>query len=282
MTTYEIVTEQIIKKLDEGVIPWHKPWRSEETAFNLISGKPYSFLNQLLLPAPGAYLSFNQIKEMGARIREGERASRVVFFKLIDKRTGKGAEEEEASEEKFPLLRYYNIWHVSQLEGLDTSKIPAAPLNNDVEADDDCEDVLVNYIARTGIGFKPALGAKPSYDKHTDTVHTPILTQFASSQGYYATVFHELIHSTGASSRLNRKIDEPVGSRDYSREELVAEIGSAMLCSHLHIDSPSLLEEQASYIAYWKRKLADDPTLIVTASGRAEKAARYILGASAA
>lgn len=281
MNAYEVVTDMIIRKLESGVIPWHKPWRSEEAAYNLVSGKPYSFLNQMLLPMPGAYLSFNQINDLGGHIREGEKASRVVFFKLIDRKNGKEAEEDEPAAEKVPLLRYYNVWSVRQVEGIDPAKIPSVELDESLEADDDCEDVLIDYISRSGVKFQPRLGGKASYHTDTDTVVTPILSQFASSELYYATVFHELVHSTGAASRLNRNLSAEFGSRDYSREELVAEIGSAMICSQLDIDTADVVEDQAGYIAYWKERLSGDPTLIVAASGRAEKAAKLILGTAA-
>lgn len=280
MNAYEIVTEMILRKLESGVIPWHKPWRSEQAAYNLVSGKPYSFLNQMLLPMPGAYLSFNQIKDLGGHIREGEHASRVVFFKLLD-RKGAKEDDEEKSSDKIPLLRYYNVWNISQVEGIDPAKIPSAGLDESLEADDDCEDVLMGYLVRSGVKFQPKLGSKAAYCEATDTVVTPILSQFSSSESYYSTVFHELVHSTGAESRLARNLRAEFGSRDYSREELVAEIGSAMICSQLDIDTADVVEDQASYIAYWRERLGADPTLIVTASGRAEKAARLILGTAA-
>lgn len=277
MNTYEIVTQQIIGLLDSGVIPWHKPWRSEESAYNLISKKPYSMLNQMLLPSPGAYLSFNQIKDLGGRIKEGESPSRVCFFKIVEKKDA--SEDPETKErESYPILRYYNVWHVGQTEGIDPAKIPAPVLDGSLEADDDGEDVIMNYISRSGVTFTPRLSAKADYCVNTDTVTTPLLTQFGSVESYYGTVFHELVHSTGAKGRLERKLDGSYGSKEYAREELIAEIGSAMICSHLEMDTLENISNQAAYIAYWKERLASDPYLFVSAAGRAEKAARFILG----
>ena len=122
---------------------------------------------------------------------------------------------------------------------------------------------------------------KAYYSPGSDLVSVPMLSQYDIAEEYYSTTFHELTHSTMPESRCNRKAEQKLaafGSEDYSREELVAEIGSAMLCSSVKIDCDKAFNNSVAYIQGWLRKLKNDNKMIVWASSRAEKAAKYILG----
>ena len=126
---------------------------------------------------------------------------------------------------------------------------------------------------------------KPSdrayYSPSKDCVIVPMLTQYAIAEEYYSTTFHELTHSTLHETRLNRKSEQKLaafGSEDYSREELVAEMGSAMLCATAKIDSEKAFKNSVAYIQSWLKALKNDKKMIVWAAARAEKAAKYILG----
>ena len=117
------------------------------------------------------------------------------------------------------------------------------------------------------------------YRPSTDEVVLPIRKQFMSTTEYYSTVFHELTHSTGHASRLNRLTQAAFfGSEDYSKEELVAEIGAAALVNHVGLETSNSIRNSAAYIQNWLKVLRDDKRFIVSASGRAEKAVNLILG----
>ena len=122
-------------------------------------------------------------------------------------------------------------------------------------------------------------GDRAFYRPSTDEVVLPIRKQFMSTAEYYSTVFHELTHSTGHASRLNRLTQAAFfGSEDYSKEELVAEIGAAALVNHVGLETSNSIRNSAAYIQNWLKVLRDDKRFIVSASGRAEKAVNLILG----
>ena len=113
MDIYSEVTARIIAQMEEGVIPWSKPWVACGKAISRSTGKPYSLLNQMLLGRPGEYLTFKQCQEAGGKVRKGEKASMVVFWKWIEQ------EDEETGEKKeVPFLRYFNVFHIDQCEGV--------------------------------------------------------------------------------------------------------------------------------------------------------------------
>jgi antirestriction protein ArdC len=142
---------------------------------------------------------------------------------------------------------------------------------------DEAELIVAN------IPHRPALetaGSKAFYNSLTDRVTMPARGLFTMAKEYYATLLHELIHSTGHSTRLARKtITEaaPFGSATYSKEELRAELGSAFLCAEAGI-SPAVIENQAAYVAGWLSKLHEDRKLLINATAQAQKAADFILG----
>lgn len=289
INVYEMVTNRIIEKMESGIIPWHRPWggvkgKTDGMAINYVTRRAYSILNQYLLDEPGEFLTFKQIKELGGKINKGEKARFVVFYtrveyKIKNEKTG---EEELAS---YPLLRYYNVWHISQVTGIETKngreKEAEAPAM-DVNAD----SVIFAYLMReTSLKF---CNNKPSdrayYSPSLDAVVVPMPEQYKQLAEYYSTTFHELTHSTMTESRCNRadvKRGVFFGSETFSREELVAEMGSAMLCSATGVDTEKSITNSAGYIQSWLKALKNDPKMIVWAAGKAEKAARYILGTPA-
>lgn len=286
-TVFQMVTDKIIEKLKSGVIPWRKEWHgvkgdenTEGMAISYTTRRAYSTLNQWLLGEPGEYLTFKQIQDLGGSIQKGEKAKFVVFYthaeyKRRDEKTG------EEIIETYPILRYYNVWHLSQTTGIPT-KI-GTKAKEEVEApatDEKAEGIIAGYLAReTGLRFQ---NDKPSdkayYSPSADKVVVPMLAQFTSLAEYYSTTFHELTHSTSKKERCDRVTGHIFGDADYSREELVAEMGSAMLCSVAGVDTEKSLTNSAGYIQGWMKSLKKDPKMIVWATAKAEKAARYILG----
>jgi len=275
MSVYEIVTERIIKKLEEGHIPWAKPWTGTNKAWSRSTGKPYSFINQLLLE-PGEYASFNQIKEAGGSVKKGEKSYIVVFFKpyMIKEKDNNGKEVEKT----IPLLRYYRVFNVNQCEGIEQkyNKDDIAP---DIEPIKECESLLSTYIEREGVEFKHKAGNRAYYDPTLDRITLPLMQQFKSTEEYYSTAFHEVTHSSGHESRLNR-ISKPAafGSEEYSNEELVAELTSSALLNKFGIETEATLKNNAGYIQSWIKALKDDKRMIVYASSKADKAIEFIIG----
>ena len=150
LNVYEMVTERIIKQLEQGTIPWQKPWGGVRSgAFNRISKRPYSLKNQLLLEHPGEYCSFQQWKSLGGHIKKGAKSEFVVFWKIIDveEKNDKG----EIVKKKLPLLRYNNVFHISQVDGVEPLK---DNLNTEFEAIDEAVRIIKDYVFRDHITFK--------------------------------------------------------------------------------------------------------------------------------
>lgn len=281
---YQMVADRIVAQLEQGIVSWQRPWTgvsgAEGGAINYVSRKAYSFLNQCLLMQGGEYLSFKQIQDLGGKIKKGEKGKFVVFFK--EYRFEELQEDGTKEEKSVPLLRYYNVWHIDQCEGID-SKLKIDAEQPEPAYMDAQEKLIDDYVKRSGLKFH---NQQPSnrafYAPLTDEVIVPKITQYAEPAEYYSTTFHELTHSTGASNRLNRKgitsADANFGSDLYSREELVAEMGAAMLCNITGIDCDKAFKNSVAYIQGWSRKIKTDPKVFVIAAGQAEKAAKYIQG----
>lgn len=269
---FQAITDRIIAQLEQGVIPWLKPWVGTGAAIKHSSGEPYSLLNQMLLNKAGEWLTFKQVQQEGGTVRKGEKSHIVVFWKWIEQK-----DEETGEEKKIPFLRYYNVFHIDQCDGIQpkhTKEMPMAanPYEN-------AERIIADYISRSGVHFTHEEGNRAYYHPSTDRVVLPMVEQFNSTAEYYSTAFHELTHSTGHESRLNRIAKVAAfGSEDYSKEELVAEIGAAALNAHAGLETSESFRNSAGYIQNWLKALKNDKRLIVSASGKAEKAVEMILG----
>ena len=291
MDTYQMVTDRICAALENGVKPWAMPWVNPmNCGWSGQTGKPYSFLNQMLLTDPekkyadmtewlddirGEWLTFNQIQERGGRVRKGEHGRKIVFFKMIDKKN----EDGEETGEFFPFLSVSIVFHIRQCDGIEQK----------YHTDDDkrfafiqsatAESVSSGYLASSGVKLINSESNRAFYRPSTDEVHIPMPEQFRDSEEYYSTLFHELTHSTGHPSRLNRvNGNVHFGDESYSEEELVAEIGSASILASLGIETEKSFTNSAAYIANWLTALKNDKRLIVKAAGKAEKAVRMIFG----
>lgn len=277
---YEMVTERIIAELEKGVIPWEKPWTGVRSgAYNRVSKRPYSLLNQMLLKHTGEYATYKQWQDLGGQVKKGEKSEIVVFWKIFEaEETNKDTGEKETK--KIPLLRYYNVFHISQVEGVE----PLAPeqLNDEVEPIEEADKIITDYITREHIDFTECRSNEAYYSPSSDRVVVPMKEQYTVINEYYSTTFHELTHSTGHKNRLNRLETGAVaafGSETYSKEELVAEIGSASLMNLLGIETVKTFRNSAAYIQSWLQVLRNDNKFIVSASSKAEKAVNYILAA---
>jgi antirestriction protein ArdC len=281
---YAIVTDRIIAQLEQGVIPWEKPWTGTgDGAISHGTGAPYSFLNQMLLGRPGEYVTFNQIVAEGGHIRKGEKPGVVVFYKPIARKTGNTITDDDGNEidETRPgcCLRYYHVWHIDQVEGI-TAKYaqPATPAAPTFETVEEAERIARNYLTAQRIRLDHTRGDQAYYAPGRDVICLPLREQFRTASGYYGALFHEATHSTGHSSRLDRlRRNAHFGNGEYSKEELVAELGSAYLLHHTGLDTAAETRNNAAYIQSWLRALKNDRKMLVWAAGKAEKAARFIL-----
>ncbi len=274
---YQYVTERIISELQQGRIPWRKNWKGQK-AINYITRKEYRGINLLLLPYPGEYLTFKQVQDVGGRVKKGEKSHMVVYYNWYSKEV---EEDGEVKTVNIPVLRYYNVFHISQCEGIE-SKLDIFKTENENDIITEAEKIINDYITREGINYNIILGSDRAYYNPTnDEVVMPDIKQFDKAESYYSTAFHELIHSTGHNNRLNRfskQKSHKFRSKDYSREELIAEIGAAYLNNTVGIDNNSVFKNNVAYIQGWLNALKNDVRLITIAAGQAQKAVNYILG----
>ena len=278
---YEIVTARIIAELEKGNIPWRwqRPWTGVRSgAFNRISKKPYSLINQMLLQHSGEYATFKQWSELGGHVKKGEKSEIVVFWKIFEAEET-NPETGEKETKKIPLLRYYNVFHISQVEGVEP--LASEQLNDEIEPIEEADKIITDYINREHLNFTECKSNRAYYRPSDDSVVVPLKEQYKNINEYYSTTFHELTHSTGHKNRLNRLQTGAVaafGSETYSKEELVAEIGSASLMNIVGIETPKTFRNSAAYIQSWLHVLRNDNKFIVSASSKAEKAVNYIIG----
>jgi len=271
---YEIVTEQIIKQLENGDIPWKRPWLTNGIPIqNFVSKKPYRGINPFLLNGAGYacpyWVTFNQVKQLGGKVKKGEHGSMVVFFKMLE------VDDRARAGEKtnIPMLRYYKVFNLSQTTGIHWDKPEETREHNPIQI---CEDIVSGYPGKPPIKFGRDHAA---YNPSGDYVKMPNPETFKSAEFFYNVLFHELTHSTGHENRLDRAsltdLAAVFGSHEYSKEELVAEFGAAMLCGVAGIDTTTI-ENSAAYIKNWSKKLRENPKYIVWAASQAQKAADYI------
>lgn len=294
---YQIITDTIIKSLEQGVIPWKKTWQYSGAGAvpkNLITKKNYRGINRLLLMSrtfsenfsSPFWLTFNQCKKMGGYIKRGSVSTPIAFWKWIDIELkiedADNLDNWNASEigrgykvlKRKPFLTYYRVFNLDQTEGIAKEKIPVSVLseNDPIEG---AEKIIAGYRTMPAIEK-----GDPAYSSVEDKIFMPDITHFESSEGYYSTLFHECVHSTGHESRLNRPgITCPTrkGSDEYSFEELVAEIGACFLNLEAGIKNVTFVNSTA-YIQSWLQVLKNDRKFVILAASQAQTAADYISG----
>ena len=285
MDVYAIVTEKIINLLEQGVVPWRRPWSGGGLPRNVVSKKPYRGINHFLLSASKYvrpyWLTMRQANELGGHIRKGEESTIIVFWKVEDRGTEteptNETEPDNQSRRRF-VLRYYRVWNVEQCELSERAleKLPKVE-KHDYDPIEAVDRIVAEMPKAPAIEH---VGSKAFYSSINDRVTMPPRNLFVSAEEYAATLLHELTHSSGHRKRLAREsITEAAafGSPVYSKEELVAEMGSAYLCAEAGISSAAIVN-QAAYVAGWLKKLHDDRRLVIQAAAQAQHAADYILG----
>ena len=276
MNVYEVITARILEQLENGVVPWRRPWELVESR-NVATGKKYRGINAITLPG-GLYGTYKQIQALGGNVKKGARGFPVVFFSFPDHAKEKEEEKEEGKEDgrTAPIIRYYHVFRIEDCEGIELKPIKAdegKPVSIET-----AETIVQGMQSRPKIVEKR--GKEAFYCPSTDTVQIPDRNQFSKIEEFYSTLFHELSHSTGHADRLGRKTltaAAAFGSSDYGKEELVAEFGASFLCGEARIDNTTI-KNSASYIDSWKRAIKADSKLVLQAAGLGQKAADYILG----
>lgn len=276
MDVYSIITERIIDQLEKGFIPWKKPWANcLDGTFNRISRKPYSLLNQLLLIHDGEYATFKQWEQIGGHVKKGEKSEIVVFWKMQEVK--EKDENGNLQVKQVPLLRYHNVFHISQV----TNVLPLERTEDfGTEPIGRAEKLLHDYTDREGIRLIVGESDRAFYRTSDDSITLPALSQFQKAEEFYSTAFHECGHSTLKAQRCNREAENAAaffGNEDYSKEELIAEITSAAILHSMGMETPDTFKNSCAYIQNWLHVLRNDKRFIVSATGKAEKAVKYIL-----
>lgn len=278
---YDIVNKTIFTELEKGNIPWKRPWTTR-LPVNLVSKHEYRGFNWWVLMLTqemkqyksNIWASYKQIADKGGKVKKGEKATDIIYWKLlevntkyIDKKTGKNRIE------KIPLLRYYRVFNLDQ-----TIDIKIKKEEYKAEINTTGDEIINNYKKQIDIRYG---GSEAFYQPREDYIQIPIRSDFKGDSEFYATHFHEMTHSTGHEKRLNRfkednDIDSLFGSQSYSKEELVAEMGSAYLCAKINI-LPTVVKNKTAYIQSWLKVLKNDKTLLISAAGKAQRAVNFIL-----
>jgi antirestriction protein ArdC len=263
MKVVEVVLDRIIKGLKSGN-NWLRTWATSLPC-NGATGREYSGINKLMLwgAKNNRFYTWNQIKERGESVKVGAKAHPVIFWRILDANTDK--EYSEFESRHIPLMRYYNVFNEA-----DTTIKPVERIT--ITGDAVCESIVENYVDKPPIEF-----GEPAYSPALDKVYMPNISDFSTSQAFYATLFHELSHSTGHKSRLDRQLKSSYGDNDYAQEELVAELSSAFLSAKSGIEN-KVKDNSQAYINGWIARFEEKPNLIISLASKAEKSYQYILG----
>jgi len=273
---YTIVTNTIIQHLEQGTVPWKQPWRNPGLPRNLVTQRPYRGINHLLLKTmnhlENEFATFRQVQDLGGSIKKGEKGTLIVYWLWHEDLPP--SRKLDVRAKSVPTLRYYFVWNVSQCTGLPDRCTPLAFKAS--EPFETCNRIIAEMLNPPKIVHNEP---EAYYHIPADIINLPRKELFASHEGYYLTLLHEAIHSTGAAHRLNRKelVEQAAFASDsYSIEELTAELGACYLAAHAGFSAQSFTNN-AAYIKHWLGKLKEDNRLIVYAAARAQRAVNYIL-----
>ena len=283
---YQTVTNNILAALENGIIPWRKPFKTSFSPipFNFSTNKVYRGINVFLLNLAclrygyptNIWLTFNQAKQMGGNVKKGQTSENILFWKSKLIREQKINQDNEVTEsiKKVFVARIYNVFNIEQVEGIEKD----SKIQTQIPRIGSCDQVYANYPV-----VKPSvnLGLQAMYIPTFDQIRIPVMQDFVSTSDYYATLFHELVHSTGHATRLNREGITEAKSTDmirYSKEELIAEMGASFLCAFTSIENSDLTNNSVAYLQSWLQVFKQDKTMLVKAASQAQEAVDFILG----
>lgn len=285
-TLAEQIASELIDRLEAGTAPWQMPFKPGEGAiapYNATTGKPYRGANSLWLAMQGRddprWLTFNQAKALGAKVRKGEHGSVIQYVRFEEERVTRdeagnvvkdadGKSVKQSVRLESPVVVSAVVFNAAQIDGLPPLEPPAEQNWPDLEAAEQIladSGAVIDHRARAGAYYTPA----------TDTITLPEKGRFTDAAGYYATALHELGHWSGHESRLARDLTGRFGSESYAKEELRAEIASMMIGRDLRIGHDP--GQHAAYVKSWIKVLKEDPKEIVRAANDAEKIRAFVL-----
>lgn len=295
---YTKITEDIIKMLEKGEVVWRKQWKyaGVHRHSNFKTKSPYRGINAFITHIKAMvegyespyWITYKQAEELGGVIKKGSKSTSIVFYtkSWFDKngkwhKQPKGVSDKEMIEQgykKYLSPRYYNVFNLDQVEGIEWNVNAPDYSHNDIiqhaeRIINDMPNKPVYHIIETD---------RACYCPSEDWIQMPLIEQFESSDAYYSTFFHEMVHSTGHESRLNREgitSNAFFGDETYSKEELVAEIGACFLSAETGILQQEI-DNSVAYLQSWIKQLKDDSKLIWKASQDAQKAVDYILSST--
>jgi antirestriction protein ArdC len=272
------ITNIILAKLEQGVLPWKRPWAKRNERPLRHNGEPYSGINYFYLSTVSDangyqspfWMTYKQATDLGAQVRKGEQGSFSVYYARSvkhDINSATGQEETRA----FSFLKYYYVFNADQIDGLPPYYHPEPPAPRNPhelqqEASNFLESVPLHVVHR---------GDEAYYAPSTDTITLPPPEAFHTIEDYFSTRVHETIHATGAKHRLNRQFGKRFGDQAYAYEELVACMGEAKLCAQFDLPI-ELHDNHAAYLAHWLKVLKSDKMAIIQAATKADQAIRWL------
>jgi len=276
------ITQSIISQLEQGTAPWIKPWASSvdtSAPHNPATGTHYRGINFLWLSliqtsgefgTASTWMTYKQAEKIGAQVsnRAKGKGVQVVFYKPFEITGALNPETGSHDKKVIPMLKTYTVFNTDFIDGLPVNEIEPVE-KPEFQSIEDCEQ----FIASIGADIRHG-GNRAFYTSKDDYIQLPEKANFHSNADYYATALHELSHWTGSESRLNRQFGKKFGDNAYAFEELVAELGAAMLCAHNKIDGQL---QHASYIESWLKVLKADSRAILKASAEAQKILDYLV-----
>ena len=305
------ITSVVIEALEKDLCPWIKPWSSPEGPINYNTKRPYSSSNKIILTSVqmvkgydfNSWVTFKGAKDLGGNVKKGEKGTQVVFWKVIMRdvldKEGNPVLDSKGNPKEKPIyfLKTYTVFNIAQCEGFPMPDKPKTATSGLPDVDAKAHSFVYNYSkAQPSLKIQSTIKSDRAYfSPRDDKIVVPTIeqaTQKALSMGqtewdglehFYSTLFHEMVHSTGTKDRLNRPTlveTSYFGDHNYSKEELVAEIGSAVLGAKAGVASERVMDNTKAYCKGWASKLKDQPSWILWAGTQSEKATNYILGES--
>ena len=267
----EEITNKVISLMEEHGSDWTKPWLvNSGMPINVVSRNEYSGINIMMLAMSqmptNEWGTYRQWLAKDAQVKKGEKGTHIIFYKNI------GNLDDDGKIRTIPMMRNYTVFNSSQVEGYEIETPEPKGLG---EKMDDVEE----FIGNSGANIID--GAMAYYSPSDDKIRIPDVEYFFETstsseiECYYSTLLHELTHWTGAKHRLDRDLKNKHGSKDYAKEELVAELGATFLGIQLGIHNEPRVDH-AKYLNAWMKVLKDDTTAIFKASTMASKAVDYL------
>lgn len=273
-TVKEIITERICALLEEGIIPWERPTIVGDNApkgYEMAPGQHYTGINRLLLPLPGEYLTEKMAQKYGGSVIDRSRYFIATFFKAMPARDNGEEEDEETTENGRIVLRYYRVYHISNVEGV-RSRLQARP-DEAVRRHEGADTLAMRLCREYGVDLvHDTVCSEPRIDNETGTLYIPAINEYVNDESYYSELFRTIARHAFVNGHRDgdRLADEPIA-------DLTAEVSAAMLMAHCGLDFGKVERNTAAYIQKCLNALRADARLICAAAREAEKIAGRML-----